>query len=126
MTILQQSGLDRRLLGEIGERTAEDYLQQKGYRIRDRNYRCRFGEIDLVVERLEYLVFIEVKTRLERTVPVSPLISMTYRKKTHLRKAGEFYRNQKRLWDRQPRFDVIGITFQSNKEYTLEHIENAF
>ena len=49
--------------GLLGEREAEKYLISKGYKIRDRNYRTKIGEIDIVAEKFNTLVFVEVKTR---------------------------------------------------------------
>jgi putative endonuclease len=122
----RHSELRAKELGGIGERTAADYLIGQGYRIRERNYRCRFGEIDLVTETGEYLVFVEVKARWTAKHSVSPLISLTRRKRARIRAIGEVYWHQNRLWDRQPRFDVIGVTFADEREFEVEHIKNAF
>ena len=51
------------LLGPWGEARAADYLRKKGYEIVGANYRCRFGEIDLIAQKGRYLVFVEVKLR---------------------------------------------------------------
>jgi putative endonuclease len=126
MTGFRRSDQAAQQLGRIGEQTAADYLIERGYRIRERNFRCRFGEIDLVAESREYLVFVEVKARLAAKRPISPLISLTRRKRERLRAIGEVYWHQNKLWDRQPRFDVIGITFTGERQFDLEHIENAF
>ena len=51
------------IVGSWGENVAADYLIKKKYRLVSMNYRCRFGEIDLIVSNREYLVFVEVKLR---------------------------------------------------------------
>ena len=53
----------KRVLGKEGERIAEQYLKQKGYRLVERNYRCAAGELDLIVLDRRVVVFVEVKTR---------------------------------------------------------------
>src|SRR5512136_1170218 len=56
-------GVNRKALGELGERWAREYLEQHGYRIRETNYRCREGEVDIVAEHGGCLVFVEVRTK---------------------------------------------------------------
>ncbi len=113
-------------LGRLGEEVAAEFLQKKGYRIRDRNYRCRIGEIDLIADKKEYLVFVEVKSRYFSNRMVNPLISITQKKRHKLRQLGQMYLVQHNIRSRQPRFDVIAIIFKSDEQYSLEHIENAF
>ncbi len=55
--------MNRKALGELGERWAREYLQRNGYHIRETNFRCREGEIDIVAEHEGFLVFIEVRTK---------------------------------------------------------------
>ena len=53
--------MDRRELGALGEKKAVDYLRKKGYRIREKNFRCRAGEIDIVAQDKDCLDFVEVR-----------------------------------------------------------------
>ena len=115
-----------RELGIMGEQKAAEYLVNKGYRIRERNYRCQSGEIDIVAEDSEYIVFVEVKSRVETSEKINPLISVTKTKQYRLRKLGEIFLNHRKIKGYQPRFDVIGITFSNEDQFELEHIENAF
>ena len=62
------SGEDSRLRGRWGEALAAEFLRRKGYRIVAASWRCRFGELDLVAERGEFLCFVEVKLRGERAL----------------------------------------------------------
>ncbi|MCX6000252.1 MAG: YraN family protein, partial [Chloroflexi bacterium] len=55
--------MNRKALGEWGERTAVEYIKRGGYRIRERNFRCKQGEIDIIAEEKGCLVFVEVRTR---------------------------------------------------------------
>jgi putative endonuclease len=55
--------MNRRALGELGERWAREYLERNGYRIRETNFRCREGEIDIIAQHKDCLVFVEVRTK---------------------------------------------------------------
>lgn len=123
---MSRRSFDARDLGKRGEQKATEYLISAGYRIRERNYRCRFGEIDIVAEVSEFVVFVEVKSRIESSDKISPLISMTKAKQNRIRKLGEVFLMHRKIKGYQPRFDVIGITFTNEEQFELEHIENAF
>ncbi len=111
--------------GKIGEDYAADYLLQNGYQILERNYHCRFGEIDIIVRNDQYLIFTEVKTRNEKHM-VSPLEAVTVGKQKKLYRTALVYL-QSHPTQLQPRFDVIGIiTNTNNAVLSMEHIENAF
>ena len=112
-------------LGVKGEDEATEYLLNNSYRILQRNFRCKIGEIDIVAETDEFLVFVEVKARSARS-KVSPLISITSRKRNKLRKLAEFYILKYKMYQKQPRLDVIAVTFSNDGNFYLEHIENAF
>lgn len=112
--------------GKIGEDYAVEVLCKKGYKIIERNYHSRFGEIDIIAENSEYIVFAEVKTRDEH-FSVSPLEAVTSGKQKKIFKTAILYL-QLHKTKLQPRFDVIGITTQSDAFIikSVEHIENAF
>jgi len=55
--------MNRKTLGELGERWAREYLERNGYRIRETNFRCREGEIDIIAQYKDCLVFVEVRTK---------------------------------------------------------------
>ena len=67
---------ERKKIGSIGEKLAADYLERIGYSILQRNFRCRYGEIDIIACNSEYLVFCEVKKR-KGSAPLHPSISVT-------------------------------------------------
>ena len=110
--------------GRTAEEIAAAYLKRKGYRILERNYQIRGGEIDVVAEVGSFLVFVEVKER-KAAAMVSPLESVTMKKRELLLRAAEVYllRRPTRL---QPRFDVVGIVRERDGSYRITHIENAF
>lgn len=123
--LFKPSGFKNKSLGVKGENQAADFLEKKSYKILHRNFRCKYGEIDIVAQKGEFLVFIEVKTRSESS-QVSPLISLTSKKRNKLRQLAEFYISKFEIYDKQPRMDVIAITFSTDDNYYLELIENAF
>ncbi|MGH7853208.1 MAG: YraN family protein [Candidatus Binatia bacterium] len=112
------------LLGKEGERLAERYLQNKGYKLVERNYRCTVGELDLIVLDRRVIVFVEVKTRTGHGFG-SPLEAVEFRKQRKIIKTAQFFLAQKGLQQRDARFDVVGVSW-AGREPIVEHIENAF
>jgi putative endonuclease len=112
------------LLGKEGERLAERYLQNKGYKLVERNYRCTVGELDLIVLDRRVIVFVEVKTRTGHGFG-SPLEAVEFRKQRKIIRAAQFFLAQKGLQQRDARFDVVGVSW-AGREPIVEHIENAF
>jgi putative endonuclease len=112
---------NRRKIGADYERQAEEYLQTCGYRILERNYRCRQGEIDLIAREGEALVFLEVKYR--RTAAHGlPSEAVTPAKQRTICRVADYYRLTHGIPDNTPcRFDVVSILGQ---EITL--YRNAF
>ncbi len=117
--------LSNRLSGARGEDLALRYLAQRGYVLLERNYRTRYGELDLILQDGNTLVFVEVKLR-RGTGFGHPLEAVTPRKQASIRSLARQY-----LRDRRPRFfdalrfDVVGILL-GNGEPEIAHIENAF
>jgi putative endonuclease len=116
-------------LGGAGEDIAEDWLRARGFRIAQRNYVCRFGEIDLIAVRGRLLVFAEVKTR-RSLVFGMPQEAVNDKKIRYIRRVASWYLTQnmrvKYLYDDfDIRFDVIEIRFASDA-HEINHIENAF
>ena len=95
------------LLGAWGEATAAAYLQKKKYKLIAAGFRCRYGEIDLIVSNKNYLVFVEVKLRKSnRFAQAREFVDS--RKQDRIRTTAEFYLSQNPT-KLQPRFDVIEI-----------------
>lgn len=121
------SGQESRLRGRWGEDRAAEYLRRKGFRVTDFNWKCRFGEIDLIAEDGVYLCFVEVKLR-KTAAYGSAAAFVDWRKQQRLRTAAELYLAG-RPTGLQPRFDVIEIYAPqgTNTENPgIFHLENAF
>ncbi|MFC1826454.1 YraN family protein [Thermodesulfobacteriota bacterium] len=121
--------LKKKELGAKGEEIAVRYLKSRGYRIIERNYRIRLGEIDIIAEQGNDLVFIEVKTR-SGTHFGSPFDSITIQKQKQLSKVALEYINKQGCNNRPARFDVVGIEFQVGgntfREAVIKLLQNAF
>jgi putative endonuclease len=116
----------RHTLGRRGEELAAEHLERLGYRIVDRNYRTRFGELDLVATDDHVLVFCEVKTRRDGGDPWQTLGEA---KRRQVRSMGRAWLSE--VHDRprcsQLRFDAIGIVLDRDGALRrLEHLEGAF
>lgn len=114
----------KQALGREGERLAELFLKNKGYKVVKRNYRCRGGEVDLIVLDRKVVVFVEVKTRTDHGFG-SPLEAVEPRKQRRMILAAQLFLHQKKLHERDARFDVVGISWPG-AEPLVEHIQNAF
>ncbi len=117
--------LKRKETGAIGEKLAADYLRKHGYKIIQRNFRCREGEIDIIAQKSDCLVFVEVRTK-RNTAFGTPEESVTFLKRAKLISLADAYLQ---AYDRQPlswRIDVVAVELTpDNRISRLEHIENA-
>lgn len=116
--------MDRKLLGRWGEQTAADYLKKRNYKITGRNYVCRFGEIDLIAENKDYVVFVEVKLRKDAAFAEAKEFVTTAKQRRIIAAAKRWLAANPA--EKQPRFDVIEIYGSDGKIERLNHIENAF
>ena len=117
----------RHLLGTEGERLAGLHLERRGFTILARNYRTRFGELDLVGWNGETLVFCEVKTR--RGASRSPFEAITPAKGTRVRRMSATWlaETADRPYAPELRFDAIAVVFDARGRFTaLEHLEGCF
>jgi len=111
-------------IGKRGETLAISFLKKNGYRIIESNFRCRYGEIDIVAQDGKTVAFIEVKTKTSNRFG-SPTQAIDSRKQRQVSKTALAYISQKRLTNYSARFDVVGINIKgSNSE--IELIKNAF
>jgi putative endonuclease len=123
----------RRALGALGERLAADHLRRAGYRIVERNFRTRFGELDIVAAGDRCLVFCEVKTRVRgRNGGFDALDSIGHDKRRRVRAMAAQWLVERRPETGQPcapelRFDAIGVNVSpSGRLLSLDHLEDAF
>ena len=115
------------LIGAWGESLAAQYLQKKKYKLIASGYRCRFGEIDLIVADKKCLIFVEVKLRKSDRFADAKEFVDTY-KQNRIRTTAELYLSQYPT-DLQPRFDVIEIYApdgMNTKKPVIYHLEDAF
>jgi putative endonuclease len=118
-------------VGRTGEQLATEHLERLGYTILERNFRTRWGELDIVAfdPQAHALIFCEVKTRRARGRAVTPLESVHPRKRSQVRKmAGSWLATRRdRPHVRNLRFDAIGVTLdRSGGLVELVHLEGAF
>jgi putative endonuclease len=121
----------RRSRGALGERIAAEHLERRGYRIVARNYRTRYGELDLVAADARALVFCEVKTRVAggRSGPATALEAIGPDKRRRLRALAREWlaSSEDRPHRSDVRFDAIGVTITpGGRLLALEHLEGAF
>jgi len=111
-------------LGSAGEELAATFLERHRYRILERNFRCKGGEIDIVARDGKTIVFIEVKTR-KTGMYGPPQLAVTPFKQRQISKAALTWLAKTRQFDVSARFDVISIIV-TGQEPQIEHITNAF
>lgn len=113
--------------GILGEEVASKFMISNGYRILERNFRCKGGEVDIIARDPEgkSLVFVEVKTRRSLSYGV-PQLAVTPFKQRQISKATLTWLSRNRLHDTNARFDVIAILLHTDGSHQIEHIKNAF
>lgn len=115
---------ENRKIGMSGEKIARKYLEKKGYKIIETNFYCRFGEVDIIAQFNEELIFCEVKTRKQIKYGMAAE-SIDCCKRKHIYKVAEFYIYLYRLYNLPISFDVIEVYIFEDKETRVEHIKNA-
>ena len=120
----------RRRLGARGEQIAVDYLVGQGYVLQDRNWRCRIGELDLVLRDGEWLVMVEVRTRRAGATGSLPVLggpeeSITRRKLARLALLAEEYL-MTHPWPGPFRVDIVALTLgQADAVVEMHHLRDA-
>ncbi len=111
----------RHEIGKLGEEIVTQYLNQKGYKIIERNFTCKQGEIDIICIDKKELVFIEVKTRTNDKFG-KPVEAVDVNKKKHLFKAIKYYLYSRNLENEYVRIDVIEV-YLYEQSYRINHIK---
>lgn len=115
---------DNKYLGKLAEDIASKYLLDMNYKIIERNFKCRCGEIDIIAQDEDYIVFVEVKYR--STIKKGlPRESVNIYKQKRIITVAKYYINLKSLYDTNFRFDVIELLGNINKP-EINLIKNAF
>jgi putative endonuclease len=128
--------MNRREIGRRGEELAADHLVRRGFSILERNFRTRWGELDIVAFDGRTLVFCEVKSRRRsgpqgrtRCTSAVPFESLHPHKRHQVRKMAQVWMSNRleRPYAQLIRFDAIGVTFEARGELVrLDHLEGAF
>lgn len=119
-----ESGKTTRQVGQHAEQLAEQYLIQRGLRLVERNYRCRGGEIDLIMTESDTLVFVEVRYRKHQTFG-GAAASVDQRKQQRLLLAANHYLQRSKAMDRLCRFDIVAISPAMDGQNQVQWISNA-
>lgn len=115
-----------KLLGTYGEKIAVKFLENEGYIILTTNYRCRFGEIDIIAADGDTVAFIEVKTRSSNEYG-EPSEAVNYTKQMKIVKTSLHYITNKNLTEYMSRFDIVEISVDvDNKANKIALIKDAF
>ena len=108
----------------MGEESAVKFLIDKGYEIIKRNFRTKFGEIDIVAKEKDEIVFIEVKTRSSKKYGI-PREAVDKNKIKHIINVSKYFILKNNLKNSFLRYDIIEI-YASKNNYTINHIKNVF
>ncbi|WIF94625.1 YraN family protein [Caminicella sporogenes] len=112
-------------LGDLGEKLAVEYIEDKGYKIVEKNFRCKFGEIDIIAKNDNFYIFIEVKTRKSLNFG-RPIESITKNKINHITKTIFYYLNKNNIKNYNIRIDAVEIIIKDLKNYIINHIPNIY
>ncbi|PJB08358.1 YraN family protein [bacterium (Candidatus Gribaldobacteria) CG_4_9_14_3_um_filter_33_9] len=117
-------------IGILGEKIAEKYLKEKGYKILEKNFKRKWGEIDIVAKKKNKLIFFEVKT-LQQTLDeiFLPEDEVDFKKKKQLRKITQIYLSEKKIpLESDYQIDILAIRLPPRaglSKMKIEHFENA-
>ncbi len=114
--------MNKKTIGDKGENIAENYLKKKGYKIIERNFKTRSLEIDIITEKENFLVFVEVRSKLNNNFG-APEETINFKKSRKLKNNAKKYVNYKK-YDGLYRIDVICIIFENENKIKLNHYKN--
>lgn len=112
-------------IGKRGEEVAVAFLKRKGYKIIQKNYKNKLGEIDIIAKDGETLCFIEVKTRTNFKFGF-PQEAVTIFKQKKINRVALSYLKQYNLLNISSRFDIISVVLNNRQKFDIEIIKNAF
>jgi len=116
--------MQKKEVGKKGEEIALQFLKKRGYRLIEKNYVCKMGEVDIIAKEKDTLVFVEVKTR-RSTLFGPPQLAVNPAKQMQLSKVALNFLKEKKLGDVKSRFDVVAVLLKPKGE-EIELIRNAF
>ena len=113
-------------IGNYGEDISYNFLKKQGYYVLSRNFRTKYGEIDIICKKNDLIIFIEIKSRYNYNHG-SPIEAITYSKQMQIIKLCKFYIYTNNLIKYNVRFDVIEVFFNiDNNLHSINHITDAF
>lgn len=116
--------MNNKEFGDLGEKAAANFLQARGYKILQTNYRCKLGEIDIIALSKDSTIFVEVKTRKNLNCGY-PAEAVTYHKQQKIIATALYYLRHSDQLTRPCRFDVIEVLIE-NTHPQFNHIIDAF
>ena len=116
--------MDKRQIGDLGESFAASYYEKTGYKVVCRNFTCHGGEIDVIAENEDTLIFVEVKTRKADSL-TEPKQAVDKRKIHRLTVAANCFLAENES-EKQIQFDVFEVWQNNGKVFKFNRIENAF
>ncbi|MDP5273423.1 YraN family protein [Chengkuizengella axinellae] len=121
-------GDQRKNTGHFGEKLAVDFLLENKYKVIEKNWRCKLGEVDIIAYDNDTLVILEVRTRRDTGKFGTPHESINFKKQQKVRSISQMYLQQKNLQQAKTRIDVICIILNKtgNTVLSIDHIKNAF
>lgn len=113
------------ILGNTGEKVVAYFLQNKNFKILAQNYRTKFGEVDLIAQKDELIIFVEVKTRKKEYFPIATVVTQS--KQIKIGKTAKLFilQNNIDISEKICRFDVATVVLDA-QDCNIEYIENAF
>lgn len=115
----------KRLTGDKGEKIVAKYLKKHKYKVLERNFETRYGEIDIICKNKECLCFVEVKTRKAGSL-FRPYLAVNRNKQLRIIKSAYAYLKKNPCEDRMYRFDIAEVLYDEDGEMSINYIENAF
>lgn len=114
-------------IGNYGEDLAAIFLESCGLLILERNWRCSFGEVDIIAQDDETLVLVEVKTRIAclEDNEIAPEVAVGYRKQAKYRKLALFYLSRHPRFE-AVRFDVVAVQLHGENDVIVRHLDGAY
>lgn len=118
--------MDRKTIGALGEKKAQEYLKSKGYQILTSNFKRKWGEIDIIAKKKGVIVFCEVKT-IRQLNDFQPIDEITPKKHKQLLKMAQIFLSENKFPADTPyQIDVIAVVADSSGNVTtIEHLENV-
>ncbi len=113
-----------KIIGNYGEEEAAKFLKKNKYKIIEKNYSCKFGEIDIIAKDKNILVFVEVKSRTNEKYG-APALAVNYYKQKNIIKTAKYYIMKNKLQNEFCRFDVVEVLLE-NADNNIRLIKNAF